>query len=669
MLFGGAHGSSNQSDSFRGALQVRTSKLPSLSRTASALAAAIVVSVSSVVAATGNGLASASAPSSVLAYALGPNESVILSSGDQVQTQERTNWQWAPGQSAFQVAIAQDGTALVADEQQNDNPFAEPTGLGETVSAVSNGSVSGVPGASGKSFSNIPIPLISVSSGHSVAGSTLNPPGPGSISGIAADGAGAFFVSDLQYSPLPGTSGPSWTADGNGGVFPTLGKLSEAGGSWSYSAGYSANQIAASNPSAGSLACPADQVVYTQGSPGWGVINECRTPSSVATLPTSGDLVVTQYTAAACSRIGDCGLVGSPAAASDSGGLMILGPDGKLVTSWEYPAVVKGVDGNPICIQPRYAAADPSSPTGTDRFAIVSDVYEDPTPSAGPMAGQSPNGCLDSETVSSSSYEPFVVQEFQLSASASSGSTGWESANLSPISPLTISGDEYSLASGGLSNFMSAQAVQYDSHGDLWVAQAYPPTMASGNIDEWKADVNGELSAGCSRQVGSISVCSPTSEVNPNVPVGAGGICGGQVIDGAPNLAQVTSLDTLANVSPTSPLVRNGNLGSPDPSAGMVAVSQTGCVVLVEPAHGGGFVESAPSSLQARQVASADLLSCLMIRQGDVDSQGDLWVPLQQMTPKTSPSQACPGPAGGPGTIGQTLPQWLFDVQLGALQS
>src|SRR5262249_5386282 len=173
-----------------------------------------------------------------------------------------------------------------------------------------------------------------------------------------------------------------WDASATGsGEYPAIGFLRRSGSTWSFD-GYAgaggvsrtAGQLAASTSDT-SLADATCPVVF--------LLRDCGGLDEIARLPQSGNLVITQY-------------YGAPG--SNSGGIVVVSPEGALLAHYAYPTVYETGGSTALQGRPREIKADPTSPSGQDRFVVIFDTFDPSRPAN------------DTES-------PFAAQEFSYTPS------------------------------------------------------------------------------------------------------------------------------------------------------------------------------------------------------------------------------------------------------------
>ncbi len=332
--------------------------------------------------------------------------------GHSVDTQPVEEWAFEPGKAAYFNALAPDGTILIANENQRENPI-DQTADTMVVSAYTP--------ATGD-FRNI---RIKTSTGRSEL--TGKPqPGGSDLGDLETVGDAVAFTGPVPYSSGTGQD------PATDGVWPVFGLLSKGTSGWDVASGagwvnqWTANQLHDSNPALGDQACPyiASIKMY-----------DCLGMNELAVLPQSQDVVVTQY-------------FPSAGTGHHSGQLMVLRltrhPSGRydaaIVASYVFPDVHDPHDGKLLTVAPREVASDPTSVRGDERFAVGFDVFQ-----------------ADGNPV------PSPIQEFSYDAN-----TGL----LKPVSAPTLPGGlSETRDARGIARFKSYSNFRYDYLGNLWVGR------------------------------------------------------------------------------------------------------------------------------------------------------------------------------------------------------
>ncbi|HKT02846.1 MAG TPA: hypothetical protein VJT31_25220 [Rugosimonospora sp.] len=339
-------------------------------------------------------------------------------------------WGFEPGQAAWFTIANADGSLLISNQPQKDNPV-DPSARSMAVSAYYPAT---------DTFANVKI------SSATSAGDL----------GVTALNKGAD-IEDLQVLPNGDVAFDSaspwngWDAS-QYGTFPTYGTLHQNGGVWSQVASVPPKRtglgIQATNPVLGPQACPT---ASGNGIP----YSSCHGPSEMALLPTSQDVVVGQYFAT-----NQHGFIGT------SGQLMVLKPDGTLLASYVYPDVPdisldplfqpRGYGCAPgdanLLVSPREVESDPTSAPDDDRFAVVFDTWHCPDPLTGKRQSA-----------------PFMIQEFSYKAST---------RTITPVSKAVYPGKRQNLE--GANDVMSTEHARYDAQGNLWLATMFTNNPLAG---------------------------------------------------------------------------------------------------------------------------------------------------------------------------------------------
>jgi hypothetical protein len=337
-------------------------------------------------------------------------------------------WGLLPGQAISIAVGTPDGAVVMGNEPQSG---AQAYASAATM-AVS------VFDPTADSFQNVVIPT---STGYT---SVLEPGqqvGGADVVGLAADGGQVAFVPAWPYR--------GWDVD-TFGEYPGFGYVGPApsgsapSGSWAYVAG-SGRTPAAIRGSGGVAQQGADGPCVVVPTSYAAPVANCRTPSSIGSLPLSHSFAIAQYGA-------------DVANGRNSGGLMILGPAGDLMASYAYPNA--SVAGVPRFVLPREIDVDPIAVDGVERFVVVFDVFD--------TNGQG---------------SPFTMQEFTYQASTQT---------LAPVSAPILPGQT---VKGGQAY---VETAHFDHQGNLWVAESVMGNWAEGgNVIEYSAaSVTGRLSSG-----------------------------------------------------------------------------------------------------------------------------------------------------------------------------
>jgi hypothetical protein len=344
-----------------------------------------------------------------------------LPGGQSFATDAVSSWGFLPGQAVMGAVLGPDGNIVMGDEPQTSNQ-AEATASTMALSVFN-------PAA--QTFQNVVIPTNTGATSVTEPGYVT---GGADISAIASVPGKGNQVAFLSAWPYRGWS----TSDGQ---YPTFGYVAPTGsGSYQYVAGSGkvAGTIAASDPS--STACTPQASSFTPA------LADCRGPASMAVLPGSGDIVVGQY-------------YDNESAGVDSGGLMVMSPDGQLLGSYSYPNVT--VNGQPRYVFPREVDVDPTSTAGHERFAVIFDVF----------TGANAQG-----------QTAFAMQTFDFDSAT--GAITPESAPFLPGQSV-----------GGSTAYF--ETAHFDQHGNLWAAESVVNAISGGNIVEYSAaSVQGRLASG-----------------------------------------------------------------------------------------------------------------------------------------------------------------------------
>ena len=338
-----------------------------------------------------------------------------LPDGKNVVAHPVPGWAFLPGQSVSGAVGTTDGSVVMGNEPQS--------GAQEFASA--NTMAVSVFNPASNRYENVVIPT---STG---ARSVLEPGkdvGGADVPALASDGDRVAFISASPYH--------GWDVD-KSGEYPSFGYVGRSrSGTWGYveGSGRSAATLGATAPPD---TCVVEPTIYATP------IADCRGPGSIGMLPASHDMVVSQY-------------FEDPTHNRSSGGVMIVSPQGGVLTSFAYPNVSdKGV---PLHIFPREVDVDPVSAGGIERFVIVFDTF-------------GPDGFL-----------PFTVQEFTYEASTK-----------------TVTAVSAPIRSGQPVNGAQSypETAVFDHKGNLWVAESVMSGLSGGNLNEYSAQsVAGRLSSG-----------------------------------------------------------------------------------------------------------------------------------------------------------------------------
>nr|WP_232292058.1 hypothetical protein [Frankia sp. QA3] len=278
-----------------------------------------------------------------------------------VRITEVPGWGFGPGQAAFMSAVSADGTVFVTTTPFTDDQ-SKLTGTDMEIEVfepdVERFTRVVIPSTKGR----MSLPRFDPNYRGVGGGDTSDVivvPGP--------DGAQRVLFTSLM--PFFG-----WNTAVDGEL-PSVGQLrrDRLTDRWVYDqqASWTAAQLAATAPP--NVAAQAFPVLapLEPRSP--------RGPSSIARLPRSGHLVITQY-------------LGTGVGGTDNGALLVVDPAGRVLAHWQYPEVRPLGIG--LVVNPREVVADPTSEPDDERFVLISDVRG-----------------LDYST------QPFPIQEFSYSAS------------------------------------------------------------------------------------------------------------------------------------------------------------------------------------------------------------------------------------------------------------
>ncbi len=281
-----------------------------------------------------------------------------------VRVTEVPGWGFGPGQAAFMSAVAADGTVFVTTTPFSDDQ-SKLTGTDMEIEVfepdIERFTRLVIPSTKGR-LSLPRLDPIYRGVGGGDTSDVIVAPGP--------DGAQrVLFTSLMPYF------GWNTALDGE---LPSVGQLrrDQQGQRWVYDQEESWT--------AAQLATTAPLYVAAQAFPVLGPLQprSSRGPSSIARLPRSGHLVITQY-------------LGKGAGGTDNGALLVVDPAGHVLAHWQYPEVRPLGIG--LVVNPREVVADPTSEPDDERFVLISDVRG-----------------LDYST------QPFPIQEFSYSASRGS---------------------------------------------------------------------------------------------------------------------------------------------------------------------------------------------------------------------------------------------------------
>jgi hypothetical protein len=361
-----------------------------------------------------------------------------LPSGQLFAARAVPGWRFRPGQAAYFAAVAGDGSVLIANEPQTDNQLL-PTAQDMVVSVFEPGPLR---------FTNLRVPT---TTGRA---SARQPDGP------APGLVGGADVSDVQ--PLPG-EGPGAVAFSSAapyhgwrlsshGQYPSFGVLTRRTGRWRLQPGglQTAAQMAARAAPGVRSACDSRANGFRE------VVWDCGGFAEMALLPRSGLIVATRYFGP------------EP---GGNGGLAVLDRSGRILASYSYAPIT--VRGRSLRLHPREVEADPTSPAGEERFAVILDVFD----------------ADDGEV------RPFLLQELRYSA---------RRRRIEPLSAPLVSGDQ------GTSGPLGFETAVYDRRGDLWAAQSRPGTLEGGDLLLYR---RGAVS-GCA------APCAPSARFPEAAPLG-----------------------------------------------------------------------------------------------------------------------------------------------------
>ncbi len=332
--------------------------------------------------------------------------------GHSVGTKPVKDWVFEPGKAAYFNALAPDGTILIANEDQRENP------IDQTADTMVVSAYDPATGA----FRNI---RIKTSTGR--AELTGKPqPGGSDLGDLETVGDAVAFTGPIPYSSGTGQD------PATDGVWPVFGLLTDGTSGWDVASGagwvnqWTANQLHDSNPALGDQACP---YIASIG------MFDCLGMNELAVFAQSRDVVVTQY-------------YPSAGTGHHSGQLMVLRltrqPGGRydaaIVASYVFPDVRDPHDGKLLTLSPREVASDPTSVRGDERFAVGFDVFQ-----------------ADGNPV------PSPIQEFSYNANTGA---------LKPVSAPVLPGDLSEIRDAkGIARFKSYSNFRYDYLGNLWVGR------------------------------------------------------------------------------------------------------------------------------------------------------------------------------------------------------
>ncbi len=310
------------------------------------------------------------------------------------------NWQFGAGQAAYMSAVTAAGAVIIATTPYTDNQM-QPTGTTMEIGCL-------LPGV--RKFQRIVIPS---TTGRTSLPGYGSPYGGGDIGDLQVVGSGSnervLFNSAMPYH--------GWNLESDGQL-PSFGALrSGAGGTLSLDAARdrTAAQLAASDTA---FSLPLMGNAYGQ------TLTGGRGLCEMALLPTSGDVVVTQYF--------------GPSMANQQGGILVIDPQGQVKASWQYPAAT--YRGGPVKCLVREVESDPTGRMGDERFSIICDAFD---------ANNQP--------------VPFPLQEFSYDAR-------W--GRIRPISvPVQAAADGSRM-----------ETAKYGRDGALWVARTRPGGMLADTM-------------------------------------------------------------------------------------------------------------------------------------------------------------------------------------------
>jgi hypothetical protein len=344
-----------------------------------------------------------------------------LASGQEIRLNAVPNLGMSPGRKFYVTEVAADGMVFTGGLDHRGGFGAKGDETGDTMEIGSLDPAT-------NSYRNIGI---TSSTGRSTYTYPDGRPGGAAIGDLEAirGGQGVAFIAPVAYRQQdPSTDG----------VWPVFGILSKVGGSWQVASGagwrnqWTGGELRQTtfspNPGAAQRACPQDGGIPTAPQ------SHCRMLNEMASLPTSGDIVVAQYGGSITSI--------RPGAPDTSGRYRPV-----VTGHFPYPAIKDTTtpadpDDN-LAIAVREIQADPTGTSGNERFTVTFDAWTNrPIPG---MPGW---------------YYPAtaVVQEFRYDAA-----TG----DIAPVSPPILPGD--ALSNGVLWGYSTNI---YDHLGNLWVPRA-----------------------------------------------------------------------------------------------------------------------------------------------------------------------------------------------------
>lgn len=344
-----------------------------------------------------------------------------LASGQEIRLNAVPNLGMSPGRKFYVTEVAADGMVFTGGLDHRGGFGATGDETGDTMEIGSLDPAT-------NSYRNIGI---TSSTGRSTYTYPDGRPGGAAIGDLEAirGGQGVAFIAPVAYRQQdPSTDG----------VWPVFGILSKVGGSWQVASGagwrnqWTGGELRQTtfgpNPGAAQRACPQDG--GTPAAPQ----SHCRMLNEMASLPTSGDIVVAQYGGSITSI--------RPGAPDTSGRYRPV-----VTGHFPYPAIKDTTtpadpDDN-LSIAVREIQADPTGTSGNERFTVTFDAWTNrPIPG---MPGWNYPATA-------------VVQEFRYDAA-----TG----DIAPVSPPILPGD--ALSNGVLWGYSTNI---YDHLGNLWVPRA-----------------------------------------------------------------------------------------------------------------------------------------------------------------------------------------------------
>ena len=351
-----------------------------------------------------------------------------LPGGQSVATEAVPGWGFLPGQGVMGAVLGPDGSIVMGGEPLTGN---------QSMATANTMSLS-VFNPSSFTFQNVLIPTTTGSTSVTQPGYPTGGADIASLVSVPGKGNQVAFLSAWPYR--------GWNAD-TLGQYPTFGYVAPSGSGYQYVAGSGRTSYDIGSSAPNASACQSVGSSYNPP------LADCRGPVSMGVLPASGDIAVAQY-------------FNNISAGMDSGGLMVLTPDGQQAASYDYPNVT--MNGSPVYVYPREVDVDPTSTPNHERFAVIFDTF---------VPG--PNG--------SQVRSPFAMQIFDFDAA-----TGTITPESAPILPGQTVG-------GSTAYFETAH---FDQHGNLWASESVNNSITGGNIVEYSAaSVAGKLTSGsCSAQ-------------------------------------------------------------------------------------------------------------------------------------------------------------------------